>query len=238
MRSDLIVEIEYDYSWRIAEIIEVNNIISLSDKEERKRVIRKSNVVMMYSHYEGFAKSSFEQLIRAINESRVRSKDAKLSIAAASMYEVFRDLRDPSRRSKYFKKHDLDNDTDKLAREMEFLDNFHYWSLKEVKLSDDIIDPNSNLTPNRLKQIMFRLGVPWSEFEGLIIEINNLISLRNRIAHGSYKEGLNENTYDRCMRIFQRLMLSIRGFSIDLLKKEFYLDSKFDWVVEQRNDYS
>lgn len=125
--------------------------------------MRRHAVVMLYAHYEGFVKMLLQIYIRAVNDSSVDGLHAALPLAAASMHRIFTDLRDPGRRSKYFKSHALDAETDKLAREMEFVDRFMIMLSGPIHISDDVIETEGNLTPKVLKQLSFRLDIPYDD---------------------------------------------------------------------------
>ena len=64
---DIRAQIEEEITWRSDEIRFLKNQLSNIQKETEKEKYRKSLVVMLYSHYEGFSKTIFQIYINEIN---------------------------------------------------------------------------------------------------------------------------------------------------------------------------
>ncbi|MEY4904013.1 MAG: hypothetical protein RLZZ292_1828, partial [Bacteroidota bacterium] len=56
--SGILALIDNDLKWRKIELDNLNNILGRLSDDDQKNIIRKSIILMSYSHFEGFFKSS------------------------------------------------------------------------------------------------------------------------------------------------------------------------------------
>jgi hypothetical protein len=71
-----------------------------------------------------------------------------------------------------------------MAREREFVENLKDAMEKNVELSDDIVDTESNLSSIVLMKNLYKLGLNYPVVEKQNAQINKLLGVRNAIAHG------------------------------------------------------
>jgi len=57
--ADIRAQLESELTWRQNEMRLLHNQLEFIEKYEEKKRYRKSLVVMLYSHYEGFCKTAF-----------------------------------------------------------------------------------------------------------------------------------------------------------------------------------
>ena len=195
--ADIRAQIEIEREWREAELRFLRNRLSYIAEEESRKIYRKTLVVMLYAHFEGLCKSILLTYVKSLNSSGLLVEEANAAIAAASLGEVFRALRDPKSKCKIFKR-DLPDDSKlhRFARDKEFFETFEALSARSVELDgDSLVDTESNLKPVVLRKILFRLGLepnlvaPWSP------AIQELLRRRNDVAHGTARGGLDGRTY-------------------------------------------
>jgi len=195
--ANIRAQMEVEREWREAELRFLRNRLAFIDDEARRKVYRKALVVMLYAHFEGLCKAVLLLYVESLNASGLLVREANAAIAAASLGDVFRALRDPNSKCTVFK-NDLPDDAKlhRFARDREFIDKFTGLASRSVALDgDSIVDTESNLKPVVLRKILFRLGLeptlvaPWTG------TIQQLLRRRNDVAHGTAKYGLDEKVY-------------------------------------------
>ncbi|MDR5904468.1 MAE_28990/MAE_18760 family HEPN-like nuclease [Franzmannia qiaohouensis] len=195
--EDIRAQIEVEREWRESELRFLKNRLSYIDSETDRKIYRKSLVVMLYSHFEGVSKAILFTYVNSINASGLLVEQANEAISAASLADVFQALRDPSSKCRVFKK-DLPDDAKvhRFARDKEFLVSLHDFYQRAVSIDvDSIVDTESNLKPVVLRKILFRLGLEPSLVDPWTGTIQHLLRRRNDVAHGSAKDGIDEDVY-------------------------------------------
>lgn len=212
--AELRAELEADRAWREEELRTFQNRGSaINDEAELKRY-RRALVLLLYAHYEGFWKFAFILYASAVNRSGISCGEATWAIAAASLSDLFRNLRNPQSKSDLFRR-ELPDDAKlhQFAREREFIERTSEVEARPVNIPDYVVDTESNLTPVVLKKNLFRLGLPHDQFQAHDSEINKLLGIRNGISHGSLKEGVEERLYEQ-LRAATFSIMSALGIGI------------------------
>jgi hypothetical protein len=111
---------------------------------------------------------------------------------------MFHDLRDTRKKCDFFRR-ELPDDAKlhQFAREREFIERTTEVEIRPVKIPDDVVDTESNLTPVVMRKNLYRLGLPHDQFETHDGEIHQLLNLRNGVSHGDLKDGIGETVYLR-----------------------------------------
>ena len=209
-------ELEADRAWREEEIRAFQNRGSTIEDEGELNRYRRALVLLLYAHYEGFCKFAFTLYASAINSSGISCGEATYAIAAASLNDMFRNLRNPEKKCALFRR-ELPDDAKlhRFAREREFIEQTSEVEKRPVKIPDDVVDTESNLTPVVLKKNLYRLGLPHDQFEAHDGEINRLLNLRNGVSHGDLKEGVEETIY---MQLRAATFAIMSGLGIGIMK--------------------
>ena len=107
------------------------NNISENDKDR----YRKSLVLILYSHMEGFVKTSLQTYIQYINSLHLSRKDVTTGLMVAGMQKEFSAYENLDRKCEVFRR-ELPEDTQlhRFFRRVDFLDSID--SLKNEKLSN------------------------------------------------------------------------------------------------------
>lgn len=229
--ADFRAQLEEELSWRTDEIRFFQNQCSLVPLENQNK-FRRALVLLLYSNFEGLCKFALTLYVNAINAENVQCKDATHAVAAASLFDVFQYLRDGTGKAKNFKKLGLPDDKDlhRFVRDREFLKSATQIMSSNVTIPDRIVDPESNLNPEVLRKILFRLGLPHDQFVDIEPEITTLLKLRNKIAHGETKEGINDVLYSKLKTSTFRIMNSIvRGITESLIERKYLLSSELTY---------
>lgn len=194
---DIRAQIEEEITWRYNEIRFLKNQLPNIPKESDKEKYRKSLIVMLYSHYEGFCKTLFLIYIHEINKKEISSSKVNKYIATASFDEAFKAYDNRDKKNKFFKNSlPGDQKLHKYSRQVDFLSAVDNLWNKKVVIPEKLIDTESNLKPIVLRKLLFRLGFPHDSFSSYEGKIDLLLNKRNNIAHGAEKEGINEKDYN------------------------------------------
>lgn len=194
--ATLRAELEADRAWREEEIRAFQNRGSTIEDDEELNRYRRALVLLLYAHYEGFCKFALTLYATAVNGSGISCGEANYAIAAASLNEVFRGLRDPQKKCDLFRR-ELPDDAKlhRFAREREFVERTEEVDKRPVRIPDEVVDTESNLTPVVMKKNLYRLGLPHEQFEIHDGDIHKLLNLRNGVSHGELKDGVGETLY-------------------------------------------
>lgn len=209
-------ELEADRAWREEEIREFQNRGSTIEDEEELNRYRRALVLLLYAHYEGYCKFAFTLYATAINSSGISCGEATYAIAAASLNDMFRNLRNPEKKCDLFRR-ELPDDAKlhQFAREREFIERTAEVEMRPVKIPDNVVDTESNLTPVVMKKNLYRLGLPHEQFEVHDGDIHQLLNLRNGVSHGDLKEGVGETVY---MRLRAATFAIMSGLGTGIMK--------------------
>ncbi len=203
----------------------LHNQLSYIKKEEDKKRYRKVLVVMLYSHFEGFCKTAFSIYANAINQENLTCSHVIDPIIASSLSTVFREFENISKKSSLFK-NDLPDDRTihRFARQVELINNLNaVWTQRVNIPIDDVVDTEANLKPSIMRKILYRLGLPHDAFNENEGKLHSLLNYRNKIAHGSSKDGLDEKIYEEIQTSTLAIMSSIIKMIMSALSKTNYL---------------
>lgn len=216
-------ELEADRAWREEEIRAFQNRGSTIDNEEELNRYRRALVLLLYAHYEGFCKFAFTLYATAINGAGILCGEATYAIAAASLDDMFRNLRNPQKKCDLFRR-ELPDDSKlhQFAREREFMERTAEVDRRPVKIPDGVVDTESNLTPVVLKKNLYRLGLPHDQFESHDGEVHQLLNFRNGVSHGDLKDGIEETAYLRLRAATFAIMSGLASGIMKALSEKAY----------------
>ncbi|SFV62374.1 hypothetical protein MNB_SV-12-926 [hydrothermal vent metagenome] len=215
MRIDeLREEMEIELTWRSDELRMFKNTSHFIIKEEIRKKYRKSLIVMLYAHFEGFSKTCFLTYIKYINSLKLKRIDVKdkPELIASSMNSVFKKYDDKDRKNDFFKrKSPNDKNIHSIYRKADLINEFQDYFNEILIIEDEVIDTESNLWSHVLAKSFYKLGMKHDLFKNSNKSIDTLVNLRNSIAHGSERRGIAEKQYDKLekeiMTVMERLIL-------------------------------
>ena len=222
--AELRAELEEDRAWREEELRALQNRGATIDDEVELNRYRRALVLLLYAHYEGFCRFAFVLYATAINRSGISCGEASWAIAAASLADLFRNLRNPEKKCDLFRRQlPDDSKLHQLAREREFVERTSEVERRPVNIPDDIVDTESNLTPVVLRKNLFRLGLPYDQFQEHDRHINKLLGIRNGISHGSLKDGVEAKMYEQLRTATFAIMSGLGAGITKALSDKAYL---------------
>jgi hypothetical protein len=225
--AELWAEIEADQAWRLDEIRFFQNRLSDLDSEDEKSQFRRALILILYAHFEGFFKFALAHYIRAINQIDLTCREAQPALAAATMADVFRDLRNPNSKCPEFR-NTLPEDAKlhRFARDKEFVERFESFEQRRVNIADDVIDIESNLTPPVIRKNLYYLGFPSDKFAAFEGHVNKLLAYRNPIAHGETRKGIKAEDYEALRDAAYEIMHAIKRDIMQAIETREYLRLK------------
>lgn len=204
--------IQADSAWRKKEISAIKHRIEITEGEsEGGAILMRAGIVMLYAHWEGFVKFAATTYILHINE-RILRFDTPL-------VPHYRDLlmwRSVQRRG------DFPHSRTPLG----FLDAMQFWKTEpEKKLSEDMIDAESNLSSKVLQKILRIIDIPSNDFDSKKNLIDKkLLGRRNPIAHGEKRSVTRAEYYEadkevrELLDIFQKKIEDCVQFSYFMVR--------------------
>lgn len=225
--NDFTAEIEAEIAWRADEMQILGKALLTGPTEKQDR-LRKAMVVMLYSHLEGFTKFALLHYLAAVNRKGLLLGQASYCIAAAAATALFRDLRDPNKKSDYFRS-TLPDDTSlhRFARDRHFIDEYDkYITTSAISIADNVVDMESNLKPEVLAKNLYRLGLPYQLPKSVNSNLVILLGFRNKIAHGEIRSGMKIERYDLCKKAFDDTVKFLKSILIAAYRDEAFLKAK------------
>lgn len=187
--------LEAELAWRQEELAFFKNQLNeISDEEKNK--YRKSLVLILYSHMEGYIKICLQTYIQYINSQELCRKDVKTGLIVASMHKEFIAYENLERKSEFFRK-ELPDDTrlHRLYRRVDFMEKVDNFKEQKLYIEDQIIDTESNLWYIVLQKNLYKIGLPINLFDGYQSAIDALVNRRNSIAHGNFRSGVTAEEF-------------------------------------------
>lgn len=221
MRSAL----EMELAWRQEELAFFKN--QLNDiAEANKDKYRKSLVLILYSHMEGYIKICLQTYIQYINSQKLNRKDVNTGLMVASMHKEFIAYENLERKAEFFRR-DLPDDTrlHRLYRRVDFMEKVENFKEQELIIDDQIIDTESNLWYIVLQKNLYKVGLPINLFDDYQNDIDALVNRRNSIAHGNFKSGVKESEFSRWENKVSEILSGITRLLYDYANNERYLIS-------------
>jgi hypothetical protein len=179
---------------------------------------------MLYAHYEGFCKFAFDLYVSTLNAEGLTCADVNYHLAASCLTKLFTGLVDADRPVDQLPSTlHLDAVVRRLARQVDLLKGLDdVWKTKVDIPVDKVIDTESNLNSQVLKKILHRLGFNHDTFNKHESNIGTLLNIRNEVAHGFKRGGIDEAMYGKLEAAVYGIMADVKTFVWDSLKNSAY----------------
>lgn len=237
--SDFRAQLEYELLLRQGELAYLRNQFNfrLETDDESDNINCKVLIVMLYSNFQGFCKLALKSYIQSINGERITRSEAKEHIAAVSLADIFLDLENPdkaeNKRCEFFKRAAKRHKFQRYYQHAYFIckiDDVLGEKLNiSEKVSDDIVKTKSNLGPEVLQEILYRLGLSYNSFNKYNGTIRTLVYWRDIFAHGDTATGMNKRLYYDLENEIYAFMSDLMIFLTEAVQNKYY---KKDQIVE------
>lgn len=225
---DLRKQLELELEWREKEVKLLYNLLSRAKDEDDRKACGKALLVMLYSHFEGFCNIAFSIYIDILNAEKINGENIKCSqvnknIAAISLDEIFKAIKDPNVNCSFFAGSAPNEKWKHFYRRVYFLTEINNLFDQPIKLKEEFISTKSNLKVPILSMILYHLGFPPDRFNDYTTDISNMVDRRNDYAHGEKKTGIKIEEYERFEVATFRLMNELMELLDDSLNNKLYL---------------
>lgn len=166
--NDLLLEIEIDKEWRLLELERIENICQNLSSDDDVRIVLKSILPLIYSHWEGYVVSSLRKLHNWLTSLNYPYSKFTNSILTVSYEEYIKNLMQSEIYSKKEKHLEI------------IISNF----------SNNVVFPpkinvKSNVSFEIIKsELCMKYNFSLNNFAKFEKDLNTFINLRNKIAHG------------------------------------------------------
>ena len=239
--SDFRAQLEYELLLRQEELAYLRNQLNfqLETDDERDDINCKVLIVMLYSNFQGFCKLALKSYIQSINGEGITRSEAKEHIAAVSLADIFLDLENPekaeNKRCEFFKRAEKEK---RHTFQRYYQHAYFICKIDDVlgeklniseRISDDIVKTKSNLGPEVLQEILYRLGLPYNNFNKYNGTIRSLVRWRDIFAHGDTAQGMDKKLYYQLENGIYTFMSDLMIFLTEAVQNKYY---KKDRIVE------
>ena len=216
-RSDM----EDALSWRVNEVIALKNVL----RNDNKGPIVKTLIVMLYAHFEGFFKDCMECFIKFINSSGLELRLFTDALIAASLDKQYSAFEDRNRKCKELvSEPPAEEYLHRFHRRKELTQKFMSDYLnKRIRIGDKVVNTKSNLDYAVLQENLYILGLDYNFFSNKQESINRLVALRNGVAHGSQKEPIEFDEYEKLENDIFEIMEMLILYLYEFCEHEDYL---------------
>lgn len=156
--DELRAALELELAWRQEELAffknQLNDII-----EENKNKYRKSLVLILYSHMEGYIKICLHSYIQYINSQNLKRRDVNTGLMVASMHKEFIAYENSDRKCEFFRR-ELPDDVrlHRLYRRVDFMEKVEDFKDQELAIDDRVVNTESNLWYIVLQKNLYKVG--------------------------------------------------------------------------------
>lgn len=161
-----------DLAWRKKELSEMKSLIEAKNvSDQRHKVLVRSGVCILYSHWEGFVKLAANSYLEYVISKKLTYQELSSNFLALAMKEKLKEAKETHKPSLYIPVCEF------------FLSELN----QRCILPKDVISTASNLSSEILKEITYILGIDFSVYSTKSVLIDTkLLKTRNEIAHGNY----------------------------------------------------
>lgn len=182
--------LEEDLNWRDEEIRHLKNALNLFQKDNEKSCIRKSMILLIYAHCEGFVKSSLQAYLSYLNDLEI---DGNAFIENLQLLGVEK------------KRKSLVNNSNNFSGFLNFFSEFKIIQQQKLRFDENCIDTESNLNFKVLKKNLEYVGLEESSFKEIENELDSLLNRRNNIAHGSDHDRVRQDDEEKWLIAFDKI---------------------------------
>ena len=224
--DELRAALEAELAWRQEELAFFKNQLNNISDENDQRRYRKSLVLILYSHMEGYIKIALQAYIQYINSQQILRKDAISGLMVSGMHKEFLAYENLDRKCAIFRR-ELPEDTSlhRFFRRVDFMEQLDTFRDTTLVVEDSVVDTESNLWYIVLQKNLYKIGLPIDMFEQYRSEIDALVNRRNSIAHGNARAGVDQQEFLNWETKVSLVLSDVTRLLYDYANHQRYLQS-------------
>ncbi len=208
--DELRTSLESERAWRQEELAFFKNQLNNIENEDEKDRYRKSLVLILYSHMEGYVKICLQTYVQFINALALPRENFVSGLIVAGMHKEFNAYDNMDKKCAFFKtKLPDDHSLHRYSRRVDFIESLDGFMNDTLLIEDGVIDTESNLWYVVLQKNLYKIGLPIDCFEQYKKDIDALVNRRNSIAHGNQRSGVTQNEFDQWEVKIDRVLTEI-----------------------------
>jgi len=202
--NNLIEDLYLNKEWRIEELRKIGIIISNNIDIEIQSLFFRSLIPMIYAHWEGFVVSSIKKYFDCLNSFDFSIKEMDIHYIVTAFEEKLENI---------VKSQNFDKRKKHLKILLSLLNN-------NIKFTNKKIDTKSNLNFEILIMICDKLRFNQNKFRDYKVDLNELVNIRNAIAHGDTPafEFKEYEEIEKYISLIENLMLDFISEIEDIIK--------------------
>ena len=219
--EQLCIELEHELLERTDELSKIENFFDMyanSSSDVLSGIMRKSLILLLYAHFEGYCKQAFQFYIVYINRKQLPLNCVKHGIIAANLNAEFQKLFDTNHKPISITTLSNDGSIQLHGRKRNFLIECENITARMTNLDESIINTEANLKPDVLRKILFQLELDCSIIDAYQGEIHRLVNIRNSYAHGERSRYPSQSEYNDYKLAALTTMNNIKN----IVEKAFY----------------
>ncbi|MBZ0136122.1 MAG: hypothetical protein K8I27_07105 [Planctomycetes bacterium] len=216
--------IEREMEWRSAELREIRNLLTSIDDSRVSDTLKKSLVLLLYAHFEGYCKNVFSIYVEELTRERIKLKHLESILGAAAATKLFDELDKTGNLPPEFAEFKRSQPVRRQVKQAVLMKEL--WKVRESEATfdaDRLIHLEGNVTPDVLKRVLCRLGLSFSFVETYAGDLNHLIRRRNDFAHGTRKGAPGDREFQKLRRCVEDLSRELRNAVIYAARTSSYL---------------
>ncbi|MFR5135491.1 MAG: MAE_28990/MAE_18760 family HEPN-like nuclease [Acutalibacter sp.] len=222
--NELRAELEAELAWRQEDLAFFKNQLNNISNDLEKDKYRKSLVLILYSHMEGYIKIALQTYIKFINAQNLPRKDAISGLVAASMNPEFNAYDNLDRKCNIFRRElPEDSSLHRFFRRVDFLDQLENFKNAPLIIEDSVINTESNLWYVVLQKNLYKIGLPVDMFQQYHRDIDALVNRRNSIAHGNSRSGVTAQEFLKWESKISHVMTDITILIYDYANRKQFI---------------
>lgn len=221
--EELLDILETNLTERISELVKLKNLFTLA-KIEDKEILSRTGILLTYAHIEGFLKESLLEIVGFLNKNNLKVEDVSTRLKAISLHSEFNNLEKLDSNKGIFKNEFKGKkNLIKINRRILMLSKMDDLYSEKLKISNKVINLESNVGYEVLERNFYRLGIPLENIEKFQNSLNKILNIRNNVSHnGLVKYSLDDDEYNKYLKNARELFEEI----INTLK-DYILNEKF-----------
>jgi len=204
--------VDSETAWRKKELSSISSNIATSKKAAKITAIR-AGIALLYAHWEGLIKNLATYYLCYVSFQNCRYDELKCNFMALSINKEIKLFKES-------KKASIHNQVvNKIRTEGSYKAKIPY---------EDVIKTGSNLNSEVFIEIMETIGLDYAEYEPSFVMIDEVLKMRNEIAHGKRLESID---------LDEKRFKEIYDVVTDLMNKFVAQITNAVYLKEYKNEY-